>query len=359
MMNVIIGSWLLIVLRGLRHLPRTFLLSALAAIAVATHGASVQTDCQIIKPRPTGGAAIGQPGHYCLATDMLVDSRYNPFAHGAEIRGNDSTLLVLGADDIVVDLKRHKVTGNAPLHGGIETPIVGKPEYAHLPELANIPKTLQPKNLTIRNGDLRLTRRARNVIGIRIADFGVFFSVASDLLGTWQARTGQRQTAENIAMAKEWAKELQGQLPDTANDYPQRNILIEDMTIRTRDVGILVQGANTVIRNSTIEVDAGTAIWIYGPNAVIENNTIIVHGDYTLLDADAPIRLHHGDGAVIRNNRIIIKGHAHKRAISTFDTAAFTVEYNMLYGMTDKDQVAKAFLGKLEMNANGNRFRGR
>jgi hypothetical protein len=340
----------------LRHSLRAILLLGLAAMAVSAQCASAHTDCQVIKPRPTGGAAIGKPGLYCLASDMLVDSRYNPFAHGAEIRGNDSTLLVLGADDIVVDFKRHKVVGNAPLHGGIETPVAGKPEYAHLPELAGIPKTLQPKNLTIRNGSLRLTGRASDAIGIRIGDFEVFFSVASDLLGMWQVRTGQQQTAQDVAMAKEWAQDLQSRLPATADGYSKRNTVIEDMTIRTHNVGILVQGANTVIRNSTIEVDAGTAIWIYGPNAVIENNTIVVQGDYSLLDADAPIRLHHGDGAVIRNNRIIIKGHAHKRAISTFDTGAFTAEGNMFHGMTDKNEFARAFLGKLEMTRSGNRF---
>jgi hypothetical protein len=357
--EMIIGRLRKFMRRGPRHLRSAFPLSLFAAMAVITQSASAQTDCQIIKPRPTGGAAIGQPGYYCLATDMLVDSRYNPFAHGAEIRGNDSTLLVLGADDIVLDFKRHKVTGNAPLHGGIETPAADKPEYAHLPELEGISKTFQPKNLAIRNGNLRMTRRASYAIGIRIADSEVFFSIASDLVGMWQASTGQRQTAEDVAMAKREDQRLQKKLPDTVDGYPKRNILIEDMTIRTRNVGILVQGANTVIRNSTVEVDAGTAIWIYGPNAVIENNTIIVHGDYSLLDADAPIRLHHGDGAIIRNNRIMIKGHAHKRAISTFDTRAFTVEDNMLHGMTDKDELAKTFRGKLEANTGGNRFYAR
>jgi hypothetical protein len=73
-------------------------------------------------------------------------------------------------------------------------------------------------------------------------------------------------------------------------------------------------------------------------------------------EADAPIRLHHGDGAIIRNNRIIIKGHAHKRAISTFDTGTFTAEKNVLQGMTERDEIVKAFIGKLQGNISGNTF---
>jgi hypothetical protein len=214
----------------------------------------------------------------------------------------------------------------------------------------------KPKNLIIRNGNLRLTNRAAEAVGIRISDFGAFFSIASDLLGTWQARTGKSQRTQDFELAKRWTEELRDQLPRTPMAYSKRNVVIENMKIRTQDVGIRVQGADTVIRNNVIEVDTGTAIWIYGPNAVIENNTIIVHGDYQLLEADAPIRLHHGDGAIIRNNRIIIKGHAHKRAISTFDTGTFTVEKNVLQGMTERDEIVKAFIGKLQGNISGNTF---
>ena len=93
-----------------------------------------------------------------------------------------------------------------------------------------------------------------------------------------------------------------------------------------------------------------------GVARLIENNTIIVHGASPVREADAPIRLHHGDGAIIRNNRIVIKDGANRHGLSVFDTGAITVEKNTFYGMTEKDGVARAFAGKLEMEATGSRF---
>jgi len=121
-------------------------------------------------------------------------------------------------------------------------------------------------------------------------------------------------------------------LPARARDYPARGILVEKVAISSAGWGIGVEGAGTVIRDSTIEVDAGTALWIYGPHARIENNTIIVRGRGRVREADAPIRLHHGDGAIIRNNRIVVKGDGHPWAITSFRTGAITLEGNTMNG---------------------------
>jgi hypothetical protein len=120
------------------------------------------------------------------------------------------------------------------------------------------------------------------------------------------------------------------------------------MNIRTAGSAIAVEGAGTIIRNSTIEVDAGTAIWIYGPNAIIENNTIVVNGSGLVLEADAPIRLFHGDGALIRNNRIVVKGRTNRFVVTTFRTGRFKLENNLIFGVNAENGVAKAFLGTLD-----------
>ncbi len=39
--------------------------------------------CQPVQSRKGGGAVLGEPGRYCIARDMLVDSHYRPFAHGS------------------------------------------------------------------------------------------------------------------------------------------------------------------------------------------------------------------------------------------------------------------------------------
>lgn len=132
-----------------------------------------------------------------------------------------------------------------------------------------------------------------------------------------------------------------------ARDYPARGILVEKVAISSAGWGIGVEGAGTVIRDSTIEVDAGTALWIYGPNARIENNTIIVRGRGRVREADAPIRLHHGDGAIIRNNRIVVKGDGHPWAVTSFRTGAITLEGNTMNGKPIGPEGIKVFADDL------------
>jgi hypothetical protein len=97
----------------------------------------------------------------------------------------------------------------------------------------------------------------------------------------------------------------------------------------------------------------------------LEDNTIIVHcfetkrvteGLATCRELDAPIRLMHGDGAVIRNNRFILKGNAHQRVISVFETGAFTFENNTIVGLRNIDSIAKAFTGELRMTGARNQL---
>jgi hypothetical protein len=154
---------------------------------------------------------------------------------------------------------------------------------------------------------------------------------------------------------KKFSKTIES-LPKAASGYLSRNLRIQNMQIHTKDVGIVLQGAGNVIRDSRIEVEGGTAIWIYGPNSVIENNTIIVHCNHKPLEADAPIRLHHGDGTIIRNNRIIVKNPAPKRVVSVADTGAIEFEGNVFYGLSASDELVKAFSGQATFRTKDNKF---
>lgn len=283
--------------------------------------------CQPVQAREGGGAVLERPGRYCVRGDMLVDSRYRLFAHGSHYKADDRILILIATGDSVLDLQQHTVTANAALRAAIESP--GE-DWKNYPDAG---RPILPANLTIRNGKIRVTKRASTGLGIKILSTpGLPASVASDFSDRWRARDGGTLSLASARLAEEAAIDLQRALPARAQDYPARGIVIEQVQIRSAGSGIAVQGAGTVIRNSTIEVDAGTAIWIYGPNAVIENNTIIVHASAGPLDADAAIRLHHGDGALIRNNRIILKGRAHEWAVSVFKTGAVTMEGNTVNG---------------------------
>ena len=70
-------------------------------------------------------------------------------------------------------------------------------------------------------------------------------------------------------------------------------------------------GAGNVLRNSTIEVDSDTAVYLYGPGSVVEGNTFIIHSSKQYpypAKLPAALKLRDADGAVIRNNRFVVKG---------------------------------------------------
>lgn len=286
--------------------------------------------CQALAPALNENIVLRASGTYCLANDLRIEKGWDlPDAHSSL----PDKALVIAAGDVVLDLQGHAIDA------GNKRGIIISPD-----------KTPEPQRVTIRNGTLRAGRS----VGVD-AGFSSM-SIASDKDGFGTPRWSDFDD-------RYVRSTLQSQ-PSNPSDYSRRGIRIEHMRIDARDRkpadarpgAINIQGAGTVIRDCVIETNAGTAIWIFGPDAVIENNTIIVHGDDPLREADAPIRLHAGDGALIRNNRFIIKGAAHRRGISLFDTGPVTVDNNTFYGMTEQDGIAKAYTGTLQLKASGNRF---
>ncbi len=100
--------------------------------------------------------------------------------------------------------------------------------------------------------------------------------------------------------------------------------------------GVVIRGAQNIIRNCTIEVthtDAG--IYLFGPNQVIENNTIIFKG-HLPQGMSAPIRLSLADGSIIRNNTIIVQSEGANKpsaAISLIDSRNVVIENNTIEGV--------------------------
>ena len=305
----------------------TLFLLLIGASAVAQDAAT----CQPIQPRQGGGAVLTRPGLHCVTCDMLVDSHYRPFAHGSEYKNDDHIVILVAGDNVVVDLQRHTVVANAAMRAAIDT--LAR-DWVNYPDVRGL---VLPANVTIRNGKICVRKRVGDGWGIRI------FS-APDLPLDLRSDIASSGAAAHMAERTTFAlEEVWRALPARARDYPARGILVEEVAISSAGWGIGVEGASTVIRNSTIEVDAGTALWIYGPNARIENNTIIVRGRGRVREADAPIRLHHGDGAIIRNNRIVVKGDGHPWAVTSFRTGAITLEGNTLNGKPVGHEGIKVF----------------
>lgn len=310
---------------------------ALLVCATLAHGQG-QAPCQPLAPREGGGIVIAKAGRWCATRDLLVDSHYRPFSHGSNYKNDDRIQILIAASDVVLDLQQHTVTANAALRAAIETPGDDAENYP------DAPAPVVPSRLTIRNGSIRVTNRANYGVGIKILSApDALIELASDSTGLAPGDDGGASAATREELGQFLAANTRAQLPRTAQGYAARQVLIENVRIRSARWGIAVQGAGTVIRNSVIEVDGGTAIRIYGPGALIENNTIIVHGKNSLVAADAAIRLHHGDGAIIRNNTIVLKGNAHPWAVTSIMTWPFTMQGNTVNGKPAARDTVKVF----------------
>lgn len=202
---------------------------------------------------------------------------------------------------------------------------------------------------------------------VLIADIEPLENVIGDLIETYPATAAglARSTSDEQTDKETWARLISNRFRSRTSDYPVRHLTLQNLKIKSSLPAVVLQGAASIVRDSVIETDSGTALQIYGPNALIENNTIIVHcrksqpnasNRSQCLSADAPIRLIHADGAIIRNNRIILKDDAHKRVISVFETGTFIFENNVIIGLDDLSQIASAYDGELIIQQRGNRI---
>lgn len=150
-------------------------------------------------------------------------------------------------------------------------------------------------------------------------------------------------------------------------NYKNTRVTADHLTIHAGYRGVVMGGGNNTIRNSIIEVDSHTAIFMYGPQPIIENNTIIIHrngavgtyqkggkkikGDIAsgimiggdIIDSvktnelDGAIKLRDAQGGIIRNNRIIYKGGFFSFgkapvAINLLDSKDVLIENNTIEG---------------------------
>jgi Right handed beta helix region len=299
-------------------------------------------------------------GKYCLTGDVSSTS----FSFGGHTNYGAQTFINPKASNITLDLQGHTLYANTNAMYFIVgcwpekkfdsrgNSIAGRPGIACEEE--------HTKGFHFQNGkiSLKAAGMAINFTGI----FGDIENLLSDAYGSQIIARSKGETEERRlymeGIHKRTFEHGKKESPQSPADYPTRNITVEKMDIRTHAPSIQIQGGSTIIRNSTIETDSGTAISLFGPNAIIENNTIIVHSkqDTNRREADAPIRLQHGDGAIIRNNKFIFKDDAPKRALSLFDTGPITFENNTYYGLSEKDQAIKAWTGTVQVKESGTRY---
>lgn len=285
-------------------------------------------------------AFVRAPGRHCLGSDFNQPAVWG---HDGRELGLPY-MLAISAPDAAVDFAGHTLRSKRTF--------VGKVVFAWPYLLDKNVRPVEPlqvnRNLRIHDGKIQ----ARASYGVYFGGFGGHESGAlappislwSDIEHAYDDASPDRP--ENRGWVEERAQRWLNKLPATAADYPERNLVLENLTIEVESfgpgyqgLGALLQGAGTIIRNCVIKVDKQTAIFIYGPRALIENNTIVVKGEGARVEGDAPIRLHQGDGSIIRNNKIIRKDSTQVQAVTLVKSADVVFENNELFGFKDENLV--------------------
>jgi hypothetical protein len=278
--------------------PCYLLFLALQACALA-HGAPVAEEaaaCKPLLPRSAADqdAVINSAGAYCVASDFR-----QPTLSGAGHNGPryGHALIKVGGGDVTIDLQQHTLHTDARSHGLL------------LAARANVGVARDLKRdfgassriVTVRNG----------VIDLRGIGTGVRFVRWWDLI------------------------KLDETVPPEARPYEHTRYVLENLTIKTDNVGIQLEGDGNIVRDCVIESDGDAAIIMAGPNSQIVNNTVIL-GDPLVptwtkaaeqsnqlamlyktprarQQTRAAIVLQDGSGSVVRGNRIEVKGKSSTR----------------------------------------------
>jgi hypothetical protein len=267
------------------------------------------------------GYGIGLTGSYCITVDVSVKEQYE-WNHGWSRIYKRPAALGINASNVEIDLQKHTMTSKA----------------SNSINALAINIVSNQKNILIKNGSLR-------VIGKQA--IGVFHRASSSKYIYLPSKVTylKRDSCDVRDSQCEDLSYLDG-LEKTQMQYQDANITIDNMHIFATYRGVQLADNHNTIRNSTIEVDDNTAIYLMGQYPVIENNTIIIHsnknGDtetqkkYNIQIKDGAIKLRDAKGGIIRNNRIIYKGGLFSGkapvAINLLDSKDVLIEGNTIEG---------------------------
>lgn len=268
------------------------------------------------------GYGIGLTGSYCITDDVSVKEQYE-WNHGWSRIYKRPAALGINASNVEIDLQKHTMTSKAS---------------NAINALAIIIVSNQ-KNILIKNGTLR-------VIGKQAV--GVFRRPSGSSFITVPSQRFKSLNEESCEMGHWFCDDTSylGSIDKLPPKYQDANITIGNMHIFATYRGVQLADNHNTIRNSTIEVDDNTAIYLMGQYPVIENNTIIIHSNknndtftqkqYNIQIKDGAIKLRDAKGGIIRNNRIIYKGGLFSGkapvAINLLDSKEVLIEGNTIEG---------------------------
>ncbi|MFZ6688624.1 right-handed parallel beta-helix repeat-containing protein [Undibacterium sp. SXout11W] len=137
----------------------------------------------------------------------------------------------------------------------------------------------------------------------------------------------------------------------SVSSYKSTRYTAENLHIQSGGRGIIMSGADNVVRNNVIEVDGKVAVYLYGPRPIIEGNTFIIKlSDKDKATLPAALKLRDADGAIIRNNRFIVQSSGFTKnkaeaAINLLSSNNVLIENNIVENTSTllrKDEVSNA-----------------
>lgn len=274
--------------------------------------------CITLNPKngPYKEAVIRNPGVYCLGRDFWQLRLHDGAGHSgpAEYR----RLIEVTASDVTIDLAKN-VLHSSGHSSGIAIGFDVRKEIDENNESMAIADTI-----TIQNG----------VIDLRGLGTAVFN------LNQWEIRN------------------INNDISLKFKKYKKSKIILQNILIKTDNIGILLEGDGNIIRNCIIESGGRMAIGMAGPNGKIINNRIILTAPLIpgkmkgtkfnqtrhfgrLLDArreiKAAIILHQATNTLISGNRIEVKEKSRTRhnILLTDASTDVHVEENTFVGAED------------------------
>jgi len=245
--------------------------------------------CIVLKPEigPYQESVIWQSGIYCIGVDFWQESLSNGAGHSgpAEYR----QLVAVRASDVAINLVNHILHSDGH-SSGIDIGVDENKQIKGMPRV-----TIIGSNVIIKNG----------VIDLR------GLGVAVNNHNNWRMLKIDERAPENF------------------NGYKKSRVIIENILIKTDNIGVVLEGDGNIIRNCIIQSGGTAAITMAGPNGQIRNNSIVLtapfipgsmqgtHFDQTrqfteLFEArrepKAAIALHQATGTIISGNRIEVRG---------------------------------------------------
>ena len=248
--------------------------SVLPSYASPLQGAS-PVGCTVLTDAQGWSVYVRKPGAYCIGRDLKQSAPPQWLRLPHQPVPTEPLVQVRGTGQVKVDLTGHRLSTTMPIGFGIWH---------------------------------RSGARVQRTIAFFNGQVSTTIQPAVVMVHDWNSEN------KRFYMKKVGANTLMGPTLSDAHGeigaYPVTEYILEDLTLTSDQVVIIMQGKGNIIRRCKI-IGGNAAVNLYGPNLVFEDNEIIMDArDPTEAGGEPQVALYIEDGAdsVIRNNRFVIRG---------------------------------------------------